>query len=115
MLGSKPLVESSKTNFHLLYKILLGKSKRLFFYVLDERELQQHTSFCFQPGPNVNVKRSSSICQVALNPKILPGPFVMEQSQESILFYRVLYEKEEAIVDKDKNIFDPIMSIGSIS
>ena len=39
----------------------------------------------------------------------------MEKYQSSGVLCRVLHEREEAVIDREGNVFDPIMSICNVS
>ena len=39
----------------------------------------------------------------------------MEKEQSSGILCRVLYEREEVVIDRERNFFDPIMSVCSVS
>ena len=56
--------------------------------------------------------------QVSLKSKIpiedLLSLFIMEKDQSSGVLCRVLDEREEVVIDRDRNYFDPILSVCSI-
>ena len=57
--------------------------------------------------------------QVSLNSEILVEDLlplrIIEKDQSSGVLCRVLDEREEAIIDRERNVFDPILSVCSVS
>ena len=41
--------------------------------------------------------------------------FIMEKEQDSRILSKVLDEREEVVIDRERNVFDPIMSVCSVS
>ena len=41
--------------------------------------------------------------------------FIMEKDQISRILCRVLDEREEVVIDRERNVFDPILSLCSVS
>ena len=41
--------------------------------------------------------------------------FVMEKEKSSGLMSRVMDEREEVVIDRERNVFDPILSVCSVS
>ena len=41
--------------------------------------------------------------------------FIMEKEQSSGILCRVLDEREEVVIDRERNVFDPILSVCSVS
>ena len=40
--------------------------------------------------------------------------FIMEKEQSSWILCRVLDEREEVVIDRERNVFDPILSVCSV-
>ena len=57
--------------------------------------------------------------QVSLNSEILVEDLlpllIMEKDQSSEVLYMVLDEREEAFIDRERNVFDPIFLVCSVS
>ena len=68
--------------------------------------------------PKVNFYTSNSD-QVSLKtPRLLLKTyfrcFIMEKEKSSGILCRVLDEREEVVIDRERNVFDPIMSVCSV-
>ena len=101
-------------NHYPSYKSELTKVKVIFVCMLwVNRSKDSAPSF---------LKANSFACvsyQVSLNSLILVKDLlpllIMEKYQSSGVLCMVLDEREEAVIDRERNVFDPILSVCSVS